>query len=95
MKTIDIYGDNRFEKQTKTRVACRGIVISDGKILMSYEVKTDQWFIPGGGLENDENLEECCVRELAEETGYADTDEMKRGAYLREYNALSYFTQLK
>ncbi len=161
MKTIDIYGDNRFEKQTKTRVACRGIVISDGKILMSYEVKTDQWFIPGGGLENDENLEECCVRELAEETGYAvkptrqlltiheyyeewffishyfvcevtgstkrnltkrelevgleprwipleeaveifskhqdyaDTDEMKRGAYLREYNALSYFMQLK
>ena len=50
MKTIDIYGDNRFEKQTKTRVACRGIVISDGKILMSYEVKTDQWFIPGGGV---------------------------------------------
>ena len=42
MKAIDIYGDNRFEKPTKTRVACRGIVISDGKILMSYEVKTDQ-----------------------------------------------------
>lgn len=69
MKTIDIYGDNRFEKQTKTRVACRGIVLSKGNILLSYEVNTDQWFIPGGGLEADESLEECCSRELAEETG--------------------------
>ena len=26
--------------------------------------------IPGGGVENNETLEECCTRELAEETGY-------------------------
>ena len=28
-----------------------------------------QWMIPGGGLENDESEEECCIREIAEETG--------------------------
>ena len=154
MKTIDIYGENRFEQYTKVREACRGILIDNGRILLTYEVNTDQWFIPGGGLEDKESIQECCVRELAEETGclvetkehyltineyyeewlfvshyyiceyvgeteralteremeagleprwislneaieifskhqdYADENEMKRGAYLREYNAL-------
>ena len=69
METINIYGDNRFAEHTKIREACRGIVIKDGKILLSYEVKTDQWMIPGGGMEGDETPEECCVREAAEETG--------------------------
>ena len=162
MKTIDIYGENRFEQYSKVREACRGIVIDNGRILLTYEVNTDQWFIPGGGLEDKESIQECCVRELAEETGcvvetkehyltineyyeewlfvshyyiceyvgeteralteremeagleprwiplneaidifskhqdYADENEMKRGAYLREYNALlSYVSSLQ
>lgn len=69
MKTIDIYGENRFDHYTKLREACRGIVVKNDKILLTYEVNTDQWFIPGGGLEDDESSGECCVRELAEETG--------------------------
>lgn len=159
MKVIDIYGENRFEKYTKTREACRGIVISNEKILLTYEVNTDRWFIPGGGVEANESPEACCVREVAEETGcivktnqqyltikeyyeewlfvshyyicdqigeterkltkreaeagveprwisleeainifskyqdYADENEMTRGAYLREYNALTYFME--
>ena len=67
---IDIYGDNRFPEHTKVREACRGIVIRGGMILMTYEVNTDQWFIPGGGLEGEETIEACCIRELAEETGF-------------------------
>ena len=70
MKTIDIYGDNRFETFSKIREACRGIVIRDGMILLTYEVNTDQWFIPGGGREGLESIQQCCTRELAEETGY-------------------------
>lgn len=69
MRSIDIYGANRFEQYNKVREACRGIVVKGDKILLTYEVNTDQWFIPGGGVENDETLQECCVRELAEETG--------------------------
>ena len=154
MQTINIYGENCFEQYTKVREACRGIVIKNDKILLTYEVNTDQWFIPGGGLECGESIEECCIRELSEETGcvveanqqyltikeyyeewffishyyicdyigetertltereaevglesrwvslqeamdifakyqeYADENEMKRGAYLREYKAL-------
>lgn len=70
MKIIDIYGENRFEQYIKVREACRGIVIKNDKILLTYEVNTGQWFIPGGGLEINESLEDCCIRELAEETGY-------------------------
>ena len=63
MESINIFGENRFETYTKIRKACRGIVISNGMILLTYEVNTDQWFIPGGGLESGESLEACCVRE--------------------------------
>jgi len=70
MKTLNIYGDNRFAKHTKIRKASRGIVLREGKILLTYEVNTDQWFIPGGGMEAGETEDVCCIRELAEETGY-------------------------
>lgn len=69
MEIINIYGDNRFEKVSKKRIACRGIIVLDDKILLTNEVNMDQWFIPGGGLEPNETLEECCIREMAEETG--------------------------
>ena len=154
MKTIDIVGDNYFGSWTHTRTACRAIVVQDGRLLLSYETKTDQWMIPGGGLEGAEDERQCAVRETAEETGalirpsecvleideyyegwkwvnryflgeiigeteprlteretevgmaprwlpveeavaifsrhaaYAETDEMRRGMYLREYTAL-------
>ena len=69
MKTIDIIGENYFGKREKTRTACRAIVIKDNKLLLSYEKVTGQWMIPGGGLEDDEDEKECCIREVAEETG--------------------------
>ena len=69
METITILGENRSDAHSGVRVACRGIVVRDGMILLTYEVNSDQWFIPGGGLEKGENLEQCCIRELAEETG--------------------------
>lgn len=161
LKIIDIVGDNYFGKWDKTRTACRGIVIKEGNILLSYETNTDQWMIPGGGLEGDEDEKECCIREIAEETGilvkpsdclfeideyyeewkwvnryfvceeggtnqmhlterekevgmeprwlplddiikifsehrkYADTDEMRRGMYLREHTALKEYLELQ
>ena len=70
MKEINIQGANRFETYSKTRIGCRGIVIQNGKLLVSREEVTDYWMLPGGGLEKNETLEECCVREISEETGY-------------------------
>ena len=69
MKIIDIVGENYFGKWEKTRTACRGIIIDKSDILLSYETMTNQWMIPGGGLEENESDEVCCIREIAEETG--------------------------
>ena len=68
MKTIEIIGKN-FRSAANTRIACRGIVAEKGKILLSHETRTDWWMIPGGGLEGEESNEDCCIREVLEETG--------------------------
>jgi 8-oxo-dGTP pyrophosphatase MutT (NUDIX family) len=51
------------------RTACRGIVKKDGKLLVVNQKKYDITTFPGGGLEDHETIEECCVREVLEETG--------------------------
>lgn len=72
VKIIVRRGDTAYETVTKTRVGCRGIVIRNSKILICHELNSEDYYlIPGGGLEKNETLEECCVREIQEETGYA------------------------
>ena len=69
MKTIEIIGKNYSGAVKKTRVGCRCIIRDGGKLLLSYEKLNDIWMLPGGGLEPGESEEECCKREVAEETG--------------------------
>ena len=69
MKTVSIVGDNYFGYWDKKRIACRGIIIEDDRILLSYARRLDVWMLPGGGLEDGESAEDCCVREVSEETG--------------------------
>ena len=70
MKEIEISGANRFETYTKTRAGSRAVILRDGMILLSHETVTGWWLVPGGGMENGETSEMCCVREVEEETGY-------------------------
>lgn len=159
MKSVSIVGKNYIGKYERTRIACRGIIVENGRILLSHAVEGDLWMLPGGGLEAGENEIDCCKREVLEETGrivcpsscvleideyyqkeryvtkfflctivgrgdkklteqekearlearflpvseameifsrhasYADTDEEKRGLYLREYTALTAFME--
>ena len=69
MKVINIIGDNYTGHTDRQRIACRAIIIEDGKMLLSYEQKSNIYMIPGGGLEPKEKEEDCVVREVLEETG--------------------------
>lgn len=70
MKTIDIIGANYQGSYHAERIACRCIVIEENKILLSAITRLSIYMIPGGGLDEGESLEECCKREVEEETGY-------------------------
>lgn len=69
MRTVEIIGKH-FRGASHTRIACRGVIYENGKILLSHELNTGWYLIPGGGLEGEESIEECCVREMQEETGW-------------------------
>ena len=69
MKSIEIFGANRFEAFTKTRSGSRAVILKDGMILLSHETQSGWWLIPGGGMEAGETPDMCCVRETEEETG--------------------------
>jgi len=94
MKELNILGANRHETYSKTRIGCRGIIIENGKLLVSREEISDYWMLPGGGLENGETLSACCVREVWEETGYLveTTDEILIiNEYYEEYKYVSHY----
>ncbi len=66
---LNQYSRNFTDPPLKTREAGRGIVVEDNKILLTHELNTGVYMSPGGGIEDGETLEECCVRELREEAG--------------------------
>lgn len=51
------------------------VVLKDGKVLLHKRAGThspNTWAFPGGHLEFNEEIEECALRELQEETGLTD-----------------------
>lgn len=42
----------------------------NNEVLMVKSYHSNAWAIPSGGIEKGETPEECCVREVMEETGY-------------------------
>ena len=56
----------------KKRVhAAGGVVVDDGgRLLLVHRPRYDDWSFPKGKLDAGETLEECALREVAEETGF-------------------------
>ncbi|MDZ5712750.1 NUDIX hydrolase [Jeotgalibacillus haloalkalitolerans] len=42
----------------------------NNEVLMVKSFGSDAWAVPSGGMEEGETPEECCAREVMEETGY-------------------------
>ena len=94
IKTIEIRGTNAHETFSRRRIGCRGIVIKDARMLISHEVNADYYLIPGGGLEDGETAEACCVREIREETGYIVkpvSHFLTINEYYQEYQYVSHY----
>ena len=84
IEAINQYAAIYSDPPEKERIASRGIVIKNGKILLSYEENTGVYMTPGGGLEEGETLEQCCIRELIEETGFV-VEPIKQFMVINEY----------
>ena len=63
--------NNTVWTKTLDRNRASGIIIKDGKVLLIHRIREDReyWVIPGGGVEENETVEEALDREMAEELG--------------------------
>ena len=66
------------------RPSVRGIIIKDGKIAMMHSLKYDYYKLPGGGIEEGEELTDTLIREVREESGLiVKKDTVKEYGYVR------------
>jgi len=88
-------GENYIEiENPKIRLGARGIVIrDDGKIAIFNKANKNEYKLPGGGIENDEEPEEAFKREVLEETGCV-AEIIEKLGITEEYKCQSNFKQI-
>ena len=59
--------NNNNSKNGHIEIIARGIIIKNGKILLCKVKAKNNWFFPGGHVENGETVKEALARELQEE----------------------------
>ncbi len=79
MKLIKFLTDNNLklseseattDTSWNTRIAARAVILdSEGKIALMYVAEYDIYKLPGGGIDENESLDEALNREIKEETG--------------------------
>ena len=64
------YGE-RIGRSAQLKIGSSAIILDEtrGKILLTRRTDNGRWCLPGGAMDAGESLEECCVREVWEETG--------------------------
>lgn len=67
------------------RVAARAIVLHGEEILLLYTKRYDDFSFPGGGLNEEEDLEAGLQRELFEETGARNIEVLRHYCFFDEY----------
>ncbi len=78
----------------RLRLAARGIVVrDDGKIAVFNKSNKNEFKLPGGGIEGEENPEIAFKREAMEETG-CEVEIIKSLGITEEYKSLNNFKQI-
>jgi len=72
-------------KSIFTRLATRSIAIKGNDILLLYTARYEDYSLPGGGLDSGEDKIEGMMRELSEETGAKDIENIKPFGIYEEY----------
>lgn len=62
--------DTDLKQDVRIRIASRALILNDSKIAILFSKKFQAYITPGGGVEGNETLEEACIREAKEETGF-------------------------
>jgi 8-oxo-dGTP pyrophosphatase MutT (NUDIX family) len=65
-----LYGD-RIGQEGELRIGSSAVIFDDRreKVLLTKRSDNGLWCLPGGAMEPGESVEECCRREVMEETG--------------------------
>ncbi len=65
-----LYGDH-IGQEGELRIGSCAIIFDDAheKVLLTKRADNGLWCLPGGKMEPGESIEECCHREVLEETG--------------------------
>ena len=75
------------------RRAVRTILLNDfGEIALLHKTKKNEYKLIGGGIENDETLEQALKREVLEEAG-CEISILDELGYVEEYRTLNNFVQ--
>lgn len=78
----------------RVRIGARGIVKrEDGKIAIFNKVNKNEYKLPGGGVEKNEDIKEAFIREVLEETGCTVVIEKELGT-IEEHKTLDDFKQI-
>src|SRR5262245_45730378 len=64
------YGE-RIGRTAQLKIGTSAVILdaAGNKVLLTRRTDNGRWCLPGGALDPGESLEECCVREVWEETG--------------------------
>ncbi|MBE0493767.1 MAG: NUDIX domain-containing protein [Thiomicrospira sp.] len=67
------------------RHAARGIVLREDKILLLFTERYNDFSLPGGGVDQGEDIQVALKRELEEETGARDIQVQAHYGFIEEY----------
>ena len=93
IKDSDVGYDTPECEFERRRTASRGIVTKGDKIALLYQTKRNEYKLPGGGVENNEDPTETFLREILEETG-CKVEIIKQLGTTEEFKYQSKFYQL-